>query len=97
VPVVVSDVPHGPRFIADGLEATVFVEPGSADALAAGLRTALARAPLSLAARAAARERAANFSVGSVAARFEKVLKAALARQPVADAVPPFPWYQDER
>jgi glycosyltransferase involved in cell wall biosynthesis len=74
LPVVVSDVPYGPRFITQGDEYATLVEPGSAEALADGIEAALARLPLPADVRRRAQERAAEFSVERVADQFEELL-----------------------
>lgn len=73
VPVVASDVPYGPGFILADRPLTALVEPNSASALAAGLRSALAWDP-SPADRLQARGRAEDFELQRVVERFEDVV-----------------------
>jgi glycosyltransferase involved in cell wall biosynthesis len=70
VPTVVSDVPHGPRFILGPTRIGHLVAPGSASALAEALRFALDRRPTEDE-RLEARRRAEHFTIDRVAERFE--------------------------
>jgi glycosyltransferase involved in cell wall biosynthesis len=74
LPVVVSDVPYGPRFILDDGAYGRLVEPGSVSALAAAIRHALDEAPLSISSATELRERAARFRTVHVAERFEALV-----------------------
>ena len=88
VPVVVSDVPYGPRFILGSTRMGHLVRPGSPAALAEGLRRAL-DAPPSAADRAEGRRRAEEFAVERVAARFESVIDRVLKEPTEARSTPP--------
>jgi glycosyltransferase involved in cell wall biosynthesis len=92
VPVVVSDVPYGPRFILGSTRIGRLVAPGSAATLAEGLRLALDRPPTEEE-RVEARHRAEDFSIGRVAARFEQIVDDILAGQRNgAQRRPPTSW-----
>jgi len=79
VPVVVSDVPYGPRFILGPRKIGRLVAPGSATALADGLRVVLDRPPTDEE-LAEGRRRAEDFSVDRIAIRFEEIVDHVLAR-----------------
>jgi glycosyltransferase involved in cell wall biosynthesis len=73
VPAVVSDVPYGPRFILSSTRLGRLVAPGSAEALADGLRVVLERPPTEEE-RVEGRRRAEDFSIDRVAAQFEELI-----------------------
>jgi len=73
VPTVVSDVPYGPRFILGSTRLGRLVAPGSAKALADGLRVVLERPPTQDE-RVEARRRAEDFSLDRVAVQFEELI-----------------------
>ncbi len=81
VPVVVSDVPYGPRFILDGGTYGNLVASGSVTALEHGLREALSEVPISERRAAALRNRAELFQLERVASRFEEVIKLAVSSE----------------
>jgi glycosyltransferase involved in cell wall biosynthesis len=81
VPLVVSDVPYGPRFIVDGSPLATLVEPGSAEALTRGLRAVLEHPPTPEE-RLQARRRAEDFALDRVAQRFEAIIGDILSGQP---------------
>lgn len=74
LPVVVSDVPYGPRYILGQPPLGRLVPPGSAAALAAALAAAIGDLPLDEPTRARLRERAEDFRLDQVAERFEDLL-----------------------
>ena len=86
VRVVVSDVPYGPRFILNDGAYGDLVPPGSIQPLHDAIRDALAKGPLSVAERAAARARAERFAVVPVAERFERLVRVATSPISVIDA-----------
>jgi len=82
VPCVCSDVPYGPRWILGGDDRLgVLVKPGSAEALAAGIAQVADRRPFGADMRAAARRRAAEFSIDRVAADFDELVGELLGRR----------------
>jgi glycosyltransferase involved in cell wall biosynthesis len=91
VPLVVSDVPYGPRFILGPTRMGRLVPPGSPTALAEGLRLAL-DAPPTDEDRVGGRRRAEDFTLDRVAARFETILDYAVANRHEARDEPPTSW-----
>lgn len=75
VPFVCSDVPYGPRWIrGDDHRLGVLVEPGSVEALAAGISQLADSRPFAADTRAAAKLRAADFSIDRIAASFDELV-----------------------
>lgn len=78
VPIVASDIPHGPRFALEGLPFAELVLPGSAAALAAGISKALRGGALTAAARETALRRAETFGADTVVESFERHVREVL-------------------
>jgi glycosyltransferase involved in cell wall biosynthesis len=74
LPVVVSDVPYGPRFILDNGRYGTLVKHESIGELAHALGAALDRTPLDDEADARLRARAGSFAVEQVAERFQQLV-----------------------
>jgi len=73
-PVVVSDVPYGPRFILDSVPGATLVKSDSAKELADTILATLRKGGPTEREREAARARAEAFSVEAVALRFEELV-----------------------